>query len=269
MLKENKHSQYSKDIYSKVLEYISDDECVSDEVLKIGLVGSVNDDESVDTWSDLDILFILKCDATGNIKTSTLLRLRELNKKISSIFADVEISFLTHTYDDLEKYVSFGYLENYKFASFDVDNDFINFTEYIDQIIEKRGIKNLIRKRYTIYHLRHFRFNLIRKVLLIRDTKGAIKQIVDKIIETMILVSIYNDENIKGKKDRLSLIRELVDDQDVLSIYEESFKNREQWAEISFVEDDLGIWLDKFIKIENYLLEKHMEDTPEELININ
>jgi hypothetical protein len=264
----NNHSEYSKKIYSKVLDSVNGDDSIKEDVLKIGLVGSVNDNESVASWSDLDILFILKSDSLGNINTDILLKLRELNKNISSAFIDTEISFLTHTYNDLENYVSFGYLENYKFASFGLENDNVDFVEYIDGLIEKRGVTDQIRKRYAVYHLRHFRFNLIRKILLTENPKIAIKQIIDKIIETMILVSVYNGQNIKGKNARFSEIKKMITSEEVLKIYKESLEKRGVWSDIDFTEDDIALWLDNFVKIENYLLEQHKESTPEEFINL-
>jgi hypothetical protein len=80
IMTKNNHSEYSKKIYSKVLDSVNGDDSIKEDVLKIGLVGSVNDNESVASWSDLDILFILKSDSLGNINTDILLKLRELNE---------------------------------------------------------------------------------------------------------------------------------------------------------------------------------------------
>jgi hypothetical protein len=73
IMTKNNHSEYSKKIYSKVLDSVNGDDSIKEDVLKIGLVGSVNDNESVASWSDLDILFILKSDSLGNINTDILL----------------------------------------------------------------------------------------------------------------------------------------------------------------------------------------------------
>jgi len=264
---DTEHTSYSKNIYKQLLNTINDDKDIEGEILKLGIVGSVNDEESVKGWSDLDFLFVIKSDDNGNINTDTLLKLRKINNKLSFKYPDIEISFLTHTYDDFQKYVSFEYLENYKYASFGIENDDINFVEYIEDIVNGRALTSEIRKRYSIYHLRHYRFNLIRKVVSGSNNKIALKMITDKLIETMLLYGIYFDANVKGKDNRKNQLSKLSIDKEIIEIYTEALELRNKWESVESDEEVIKKWLNNFVKIENFLLKENGYDTPEELIN--
>lgn len=263
------HTSYSKNIYKQLLNIINNNKDVGKDILKLGIVGSVNDGESVNGWSDLDFLFVIKSDNNGNISTGTLLKLREINNKLSFKYPNIEISFLTHTYDDFQKYVSFEYLENYKYASFGIENDDVNFVNYIEYLVKERALTNEIRKRYSIYHLRHYRFNLIRKVVSGSDNKTALKMIVDKLTETMLLYGIYFDANVKGKNNRKNQLSKLSIDKEIIEIYTEALELRKAWGSVEPNKELIKKWLDNFVKIENFLLKENGYDTPEELINKN
>ena len=49
----------------------------------IALIGSVRENEGVEKYSDLDILFILKCDESGAIDKTTLNSLKRLSGDVS------------------------------------------------------------------------------------------------------------------------------------------------------------------------------------------
>lgn len=260
-------NEYAMSAYRDIQAFVKESD-IFDQVFKMGISGSFNDQEGVETWSDLDILFILKCDEIGNIKISTLIKLREIHKKIVEKYPDLEISFLTHTYNDLENYVSFGYLENYKFATFDIENDSVSFKEYIENIISERNISEKTRKRYVVYHLRHFRFNLLRKVVCTQENKATLKMIVDKIIETMILYFIFFDKTIQGKENRKNNIVAFVKGE-IHEIYKNSLEMRNRWKDISDVKiEEIETWLKNLEKIESYILENNNYSTPEEHINL-
>ncbi len=260
---------YAKNIYNQLLKIINNEVNLKKEILKLGIVGSINDSESVKMWSDLDILFIIKSDENGNINTDILLKLKQINKNLSYTYPNIEIAFLAHTYDDFEKYVSFGYLENYKFASFSIENDDVDFVEYIENVINDRALSSEIKKRYSIYHLRHFRFNLIRKVISAGDDKIALKMVIDKTIETMILYLTYFDKNIKGKFNRMSLLGDLPVDEEIMIIYSKALEKRKNWELEKSSEEKIREWLDNFIKVESFLLKDNLYNVPEELMNKN
>ncbi|MEQ1500460.1 MAG: NUDIX domain-containing protein, partial [Parcubacteria group bacterium] len=109
-------NDYIKSICKNVTEKIKENKILFNSLFKFGIIGSANDDEFSPKWSDLDFMFILKADLYGNIETSVINELRKINSEISFIYPNLEISFLTHTYDDFQKYVAFEYLNHYKFT---------------------------------------------------------------------------------------------------------------------------------------------------------
>jgi len=254
-------------IYDDLVSILDKDSILQEEVTKLGITGSVNDDEASDGWSDLDFLFILKCDDYGNIETNILLRLRDVHQALSQKYPTIEISFLSHTYYDLEKYVAFAYLEHYKFATFVVNKDGLDFKEYIENIIEERNIGENIRKRYSVYHLRHFRFNLMRKVIAVRDDKSVLKMLTDKIIETMILYLNFHGKVIQGKDNRINALSEVGIDESIICIYRKAIQIRKDWSTIEATKDDVTDWIENFKMIESYILKDNQYCTPEELLS--
>lgn len=256
-------------IYSDLVDIVDEDSILQKEIIKLGITGSVNDDEIVDGWSDLDLIFILKCDSDGNIETNTLLKLRNIHAGLSKKYPEIEISFLIHTYNDLENYVSFVYLEHYKFASFAVNKDGSDFKEYIENIIEKRHINEKIRERYSVYHLRHFRFNLMRKIVAIKDDEAVLKMLIDKIIETMILYLNFYGRVVQGKSNRVNVLSKIGVEDSIIEIYKKAIQIRENWSKIDISKVNVGEWIKNFGKIESYILKDNQYSTPEELLNFN
>lgn len=255
-------------IRNEVSTRIKKDAILNKGILKFGITGSVNDGEFSPEWSDVDFIFILKSNRFGNIRRSLLLKLRKINSEISLKYPAADISFLTHTYNDLEKYVSFEYLNHYKFSKFFIQNDSVNFASYIKKIVKNRKINAEIKQRYAVYHLRHFRFNLIRKVVSTPDNKKALKLILDKLIEVMILYLSYNSLSIKGKLSRLKKIKEINTESKAVSIFEKSLNMRENWRNINNVNNkEIGAWLNNFEYVLNIILKHNLYSVPEELIN--
>lgn len=257
------------DIYSDIIDEFRRNNVIISGIYKVGLLGSFNDNEFSKKWSDLDILLILKSDELGNIDRNVLTELRKINLFFSNKYKDLEISFLTHTYNDFEKYVAYAYMDHYKYANFDIENDDIDFVSYVDNLLNSRNLSMNIKKRYSVYHLRHFRFNLIRKVVSEKTPKKAVKMIVDKIIECMIIYLTYNNMTIQGKENRLKVLKRIIKDKNIIEIFQKALLIRSKWCESEFVDEDIDIWLKNFKEIEIYILRDNLYSTPEELINNN
>lgn len=261
--------EHVESISEEVLKKVKDNDILSGNLFKFGLVGSVNDKEFSPEWSDLDFMFILKTDECGNIERSVLSELRKINSEISFKYPNIEISFLTHTYDDFEKYVAFEYLNHYKFAEFILENDSVDFVKYIEKVVEDRNISEDTKKRYSIYHLRHFRFNLLRKVVSTPNDKKALKLIIDKLIETMILYLTYNGKSIKGKSLRLEEIKKLNMGENINKIFETALEKRKTWKDLKVTSVEIEEWLKNFEEVVNMILKDNLYNVPEELINNN
>ena len=258
---------YLKSIIKDLTKKIKNNHILNNSILKFGLIGSVNDGEFSDNWSDLDFMFVLENDKYGNIDTEALNELRKMSTDLSCKYPEIEISFLTHTYDDFQKYVSFEYLNHYKFAVFFLENDTINFSEYIEKIVENRKINRDIKKRYSVYHLRHFRFNLLRKVVSTPDDKEALKMVIDKLIEVMILLMTYHNKTVRGKRVRLEEIKKLKISKDIKSIFEKALEKRNSWDKVKVNDKEVIKWLKNFEKVINLILKNNLYDVPEEFIN--
>lgn len=256
-------------ICKEVTKKIRVNNVLASNLFKFGLIGSVNDKEFSSGWSDLDFMFILKADEHGNVDRSVLLELRKINSEISFKYPHIEISFLTHTYDDFEKYVSFEYLNHYKFAEFIIENDSVSFVSYIEKVVENRKIGTDTKIRYSVYHLRHFRFNLLRKVVSTSNDKKALKLILDKLIETMILHLTYKGKTIKGKSQRLEELKKLGVDKNIQNIFETALEKRSNWKNLEVVDGEIEEWLQNFEIVINAILENNLYGVPEELINKN
>lgn len=253
-------------ITKRIFNSIKSSDILFKNILKFGVTGSFNDGEFSNGWSDLDYMFIIKSDNLGNINESILIKLRELHTKISLEYPNMEISFLTHTYDDFEKYVAFEYLNHYKVTNFLIENDLVNFQKYIEKIIKERNIPDETKKRYAIYHLRHFRFNLLRKVVSTSDDKHALKLIIDKLVETMILYMTYYGKSIQGKDSRLQAMNQLQIDNDIIDIFREALDKRKVWKDVKVNLGDIDKWIVNFERVLHFILKDNLYNTPEELI---
>ncbi len=260
---------FSHEKYHEIVNRIKESDFYND-VLKVWLLGSTNDNEAINSWSDLDILFILKSDKVGNINSDTIIKMRNFNKKINYLYPNLNISFLTHTYNDLKNYVSYAYLETYQFATFLVENDDINFAEFISDIIKSRNISEDIKKRYAVYYLRHLRFNLLRKVVSedLFDNKKALKRIIDEIISVMTIISSYYNFRTKGKNNILQELKTMINDNLILNIFSKALEERSTWpSKNNVTNDELLLWIKNLNKIESFILKNNMYSTPEELMN--
>ena len=174
---------------------------------------------------------------------------------------------MTHTYDDFQKYVAFEYLNHYKFTRFIIENDSIDFPNYLEKIVSNREVSAEIKIRYSVYHLRHFRFNLLGKVVSTSNDKSALKLILDKLIETMILLLTYKDKTVKGKYNRLAEIKKMDVDENIKNIFEVALDKRKNWKNIKVARDEIVEWLKKYENVTNTILVKNLYDVPEEFIH--
>lgn len=261
----------SNRVYEEIVKKIKESDFY-DDVLKVGLLGSTNDGEAIRTWSDLDMLLILKSDEYGNVVPETIMKIRLLHKELNYLYPQVEISFLTHTYYDLEKYVSYSYLETYQFASFKIDKDGVDFQKYLLGLIQKRGITPEMKKRYAVYYLRHLRFNLLRKVASedLFDNKKTLKRIIDEIVRIMTIYSDYYNIRVQGKKRILETLKKHIEDKTILDILEEAVALRFSWFDVGRVEnEEILSWVKKLSVLENLILKQNIYSVPEEFIGLN
>jgi len=252
---------------------IKDDLKLKESVDFMGTLGSINDKEGVSTWSDLDILLILKSDEHGNVPVDIILKLKEIHNEVSNLFYGLEISLLTHTYHDFENYVSFEYLENYQFATIrSIFNEKEKLPkDFLKSVIEKREIDEETKKRFAIYYLRHMRFNLIRKIASWDgNDKAMAKLVVDRIMESAIWVMNYYGTFTQKKSERIDFIEKNIKDSKIVDIYKKCFKLRQEWPNITEEEsmELIVTGLGYVGEIESYMDKKYPEPTPEELMNI-
>ncbi|MCL5733458.1 MAG: hypothetical protein M1334_02210 [Patescibacteria group bacterium] len=129
----------------------------------IALLGSAATKEEIFGWSDLDILLIVDSDRFGNIVPLVIKSLKDIARKLFIKYG-IQISIAPHTRNDLVNYVSFEYLMNYSFGRV-VYTRGLNLQNFIKEILRNRKLNSNTKKRYCLYHLRHIRFNLIRKYI--------------------------------------------------------------------------------------------------------
>lgn len=263
-------SSFCLKIYAKIEELIKQDKTLLNAITHLGTVGSVNDNEAVQGWSDLDIFIITSSDEFGNIPQDIVMRLKKVHNQTSSLFPGVEISFLPHTLYDFKNYVAYEYLKNYQFATIRYKDSPVDVRNYIEDVLNEREVTQEVRKRYAVYRLRHLRFNLIRAVA---SWKGKDKQIakliVDRIIEIQIFICGYNNVFLQHKYERTDELHNLIDDDKVLSIFTRMMKIRARWPTITEEQSSKLITegIESLSIIERYLLAKYPEPVPEEYMN--
>jgi len=255
------------------LDSILANKILFDRIFFIGLIGSLNSNEDVLSWSDVDILMIIDSDKDGNLSLEVLTRLREVHEKVQQKYPHMKISFLPHTIYDLDNYVCFEYLINYSYASCLFTK---TSSEYLKQLIQKilrgRKLSAEVMKRYSLYHLRHLRFNLIRRyVCWNEDIKGLGKLVIDNLIEATIFINAFNGNVEKSKIKSIETASKVIRDKKILRVLNESYELRSKWDNI----DDetilkyipLALECLKLLLIKMNSLYPHQ--TAEELMNIN
>lgn len=261
----------SIEAFNFIKDRVMNNSVLMGNLIDIGILGSVNDNEGVKGWSDLDILLVLKSDEFGNIDIEIIKRLREIHNKCSSVYNDLEISLLPHTMYDFEKYVAYEYLRNYQFATIYYSQESVSFKDRLQKIIDDRNVSLEVQKRYSIYRARHLRFNLIRAITSWSgDDKPMAKLVIDRLIQSGIYITGFYGEYAQGKVDRLNMIKRLVDNEEIINIFEHATELRFRWSEINESEckDIIKDGLSDLYKVENFLISKYPEAIPEEYMNV-
>ncbi len=253
-----------KEIESKILS----DKELSKNVELIALLGSVADKEESSNWSDLDVLVVLKSDRLGNILLKDLDRLREICVEVSRQYS-FPISILSHTMNDFESYVSFEYLKHYSMGKCSYPNP--SFLKHkIDRILIKRKVDDKVRQAYCAYHMRHIRFNLLRKYVSLNESNSVnwIKEFVKLLIDKMIKVTdlALNFKNLwpESKQEILDTARtELKVDVGPLLM---ALEIRKGWSNVADAElsDFIPKGLEYLFDVINLVLGEYVEPTPEE-----
>jgi len=257
-----------KKAYREIEAKIKSDKDLLRSVDLIALLGSVADKEESDDWSDLDVLVVLKSDGLGNISLKDLGKLQRILAEVSRRYK-FPISILSHTIDDFEKYVSFEYLKHYSFG-FCVYPSSDYLRKIIGQILAKRKIGEVTRKAYCAYHMRHIRFNLLRKYISLNEhsspnfRKEFTKFLIDKMIKVTDLALNYIDLWPKNKKEILDLAKKNLNIN--MKPLKEALEIRSGWTEID--NEELMTLIPNgtnyLLQVINLVLKEYQVPTPEE-----
>lgn len=257
-----------KEAYQKILSKILGQPDLIRKVEIIALVGSVANEEESDGWSDLDILIVLKSDNMGNIPKICLDKLQQITTEVSQLYS-FPISVLSHTIDDLEKYVSFEYLKHYSFGKCSYPNP-TRLKEIVNSILEKRKIDNKTRQAYCVYHLRHIRFNILRKYVSLNKLshddrfKEFSKLLIDEVIKVTDLALNFIDLWPRTKRQ---ILREAETNLNIeVCPLVKALEIRNNWKDISIneLEQFLPTGIEYILKVTTLILNKYNEPTPEE-----
>lgn len=254
--------------YREIEKLIKTDDWLIKRVRVIALLGSASDKEISETWSDLDILLVIKNEPSGNIPFKVYEKIRDIVKKISSKY-NFPISILPHTEDDFEKYVCFEYLIHYSRGTCTYpDNGALK--RIIGKILRKRGVDEKVRRAYCVYHLRHIRFNLMRKYVSLnkRSNKNSLKEfgklLIDKMIKVTDLILNYYNIWATTKSEIYSQAKNRTDLN--VSTLKKALILRKKWATITDREIEIFIpdGIDYIYTAINSILNNHLLPTPEE-----
>ena len=243
---------------NKVLEEIKSDRILVKEIEFVALLGSVAEDEAIKKYSDLDILLLLKTNKYGTIKTTVLLKLKDITAKLSSKYK-VKISLLAHTYDDFINYVDIIYLKRYSLGRVIYPKNKLLVKE-IHKIIRQKRRKNTNEvKDLVIYNLRHARFNLLRKFVSLNryNTNNYVRTfgriLIDNIFNICDWCLIYDNIWYKNKKGVVGNIYKEYNKAMFLEPLNEAYDLRKRWNEIS--NDKLEKFFVKGIGFVNEIIE--------------
>lgn len=258
-------------IVSYALEVITGDNGIKDNLRFVGLIGSLNSGEAVVGWSDIDLLLILDSDRDGNLPLDLISRLKAVYGQIHQKYPDATVSLLSHSLYDLKNYICFEYLINYSYADClftKTDKEFLR--NEINEILSDRKVSGEVMKRYSIYHLRHLRFNLIRKYICWSEgNKKLGKLVIDNLLEAAIFVTSFEGNVIKGKRETIEEANRIIDSEEITELLNQAYKLRSEWGVIE--EEKISNYLPLGLKCLDNILEimnaRYFKPTPEELIN--
>ncbi|PIS14548.1 hypothetical protein COT64_02065 [Candidatus Shapirobacteria bacterium CG09_land_8_20_14_0_10_39_12] len=258
--------------YSKIEQKIKSNKRLFKSVKIIALLGSVPCGEKSNQWSDLDVLVVINSTPSGNIPFGHLQTLKNITKEVSSNYS-FPISIFPHTIDDFKKYVCFEYLIHYSSGYCTYPNSKA-LKNIIKQILKSRNVSEKIRKGYCIYHLRHIRFNLLRKYISLNEYNSKdcntkfLKLLIDKMIKVTDLALNYSDIWPRNKREILEKAKKnLTFD---VSILNDALKMRTNWASIT--DKDAKKFISRGIlylyNIFDLFLGNNIKPTPEENMSL-
>ena len=257
--------------FETVLTFLMKSDII-ESIKAIACLGSYNDQEIVEGWSDLDILLIVESDAVGNIDINVVKNLDRIHSDIAEDFPNLEISFLPHTLHDLENYVTYSYLRTYQFAqTFYPRNDKFYIKRVIENIVQDRNLRKSIIKRIHIYDLRHLRFNLLRKVISEKDFQQKARLLVDELVRSTILILGIYDRYEQSKEKRAQMVKEYIKNTKLQKLLVKMVDYRRNWNSLK-ENDYLKIYEEGLLALQllgETFNEYYPYSTPEELININ
>jgi predicted nucleotidyltransferase len=243
---------------------------ISDVELKqfieiIALVGSVRTKEAIYSYSDLDILLLIKSNQRGTINFNIINKLKKIVKDLSKLY-NVKISLLTHTFNDLEYYVDPEYLIHYSWGRV-VYTQGKNLKQEIRKILKNRNYTQKDFQKLIIYNVRHGRFNIIRKFASLNEYnitnyyKSLGKELIDYIFELCEWSLIYNNKWPRTKKKMIEQFSTNYNKVVDISILKQAEFLRNQWLKIDskalkyFIPSAI-----KFItKISDFLIEDYIK----------
>lgn len=252
---------------SETLDIIQKNPLLHGKIQFIALLGSVDDEEAVSNYSDLDILLILKSDNYGYIELSVLNTLKEISEKITTKYS-LELSLLCHTIFDFEEYVDFNYLIHYSWGRVLVGNS-DHFKQIFKKIIERK-YSDRNRKDLIYYNIIHARFNLLRKYASWNGTtksdykKFVTKLTINNILEITDWALVYKNIYSKTKKEICSNFKIQFPDIRHATIPKEALEIRSLWNTYDFSSSQLDIFLEDAIEfvqeIVKYIYEIHKKN---------
>ncbi|MBI2065533.1 MAG: nucleotidyltransferase domain-containing protein [Candidatus Zambryskibacteria bacterium] len=239
-----------KTLLKKIIREYFKNKVIKKELLFVSLLGSFQTGEAINSYSDLDILLILKSDKFGVVKNPILYRLKDLSKNISKKY-NIEISLLTHTIFDFEQYVDFNYLIHYSWGDV-LFGSKASYQKLFTNIINKKYSAKF-RKDLMYYNLVHARFNLIRQYVSWNKFNKAnyeiviLKLIIDKIIEICDWALVYKNIFKKTKKEVLDEFNKKYDLEKYGHIPEQAYSIRSNWNPNDLNKKEINVFIDESI----------------------
>ncbi|MBI5306734.1 nucleotidyltransferase domain-containing protein [Candidatus Wolfebacteria bacterium] len=193
----------------------------------IALLGSVKDNEAVENYSDLDILFILESNQSGLIKKNVLEKLKTICEIVSKEY-NIKISILPHSIYDFKTYVDFEYLTHYSWGKVFYGSA-TDFKRFFRKILKLKMTDEKQNAKVILFNLIHARFNFVRKYVSWNKYnttdyhRALLKLCIDNIFEICDWCLIYNNYWAKTKKEIVYKFNEQFGDKI-------AFNNIPQWA---------------------------------------
>ncbi|MDD5318380.1 MAG: hypothetical protein PHF79_00965 [Candidatus Pacebacteria bacterium] len=243
---------------NKIRKKITDEllaSCLRNKAIRQGIMffsvlGSTVSNEEVEGYSDLDILLVLESDRSGVISNKILRELKKISEEYSHKYS-VEISLLTHTVFDFEKYVDFNYLIHYSWGKV-LYGKKSKYMELFKKIIGKK-YSNKVRKELIYYNLIHARFNLIRQYVSwnkfnkVDYKKKILKLLIDKIIEICDWALVYRDIFEKNKRGTVKNFNSSFSKNNYSHIPKQALSIRSAWMMYDFESKEAKIFIDESI----------------------